>query len=448
MSTVANRYLEGNFGPVADEVTAHDLPVTGTIPAQLCGRYLRNGPNPAAQVDAGAYHWFSGDGMVHGIRLADGRAEWYRNRWVRSPAVSAALGDPPIETDLDPDRVAFAPNTNVIGHAGRTLTLVEGGSAPYELDDELATIGPTDFSGTLPGAFSAHPKRDPATGALHVVAYHWAWGNQIQYLVVNPKGRVSRTVDVAVGGPIMVHDLAVTETHAVLFDLPVTFDVEAAMGGAGFPYRWNPDYLPRVGLLPLDATTDETRWFEVEPCYVFHPLNAYDDGERVIVDLVRHPSMFNRSLNGPAEGTPTLERWTLDSTSTTVREERLDDRGQEFPRMDERRLGRRHRFGYTTAAEVGIASGATLKHDLDKGTSETRNHGRGRVASEPIFVPRSGDAAEDDGWLMALAYDNGRDGSDLVIWSAQDFLGPAEAVIELPQRVPYGFHGNWVPDPS
>ena len=101
MTTITSNWLTGNFGPVTEEVTAVDLAVTGTIPDGLDGRYLRNGPNPRGEVDPASYHWFTGDGMVHGVRLRDGRAEWYRNRWVTdggrsgpTPTSSATPGAP------------------------------------------------------------------------------------------------------------------------------------------------------------------------------------------------------------------------------------------------------------------------------------------------------------------------------------------------------------------
>ncbi len=129
MATTENTYLTGNYAPVHDEVTALDLPVTGRLPEELEGRYLRNGPNPALAPEPSTYHWFTGDGMVHGIRLRDGKAEWYRNRFVRSAAVASALGEPPrpgaVHAGMD-----FAANTNVIGHAGRTFAIVEAGARP------------------------------------------------------------------------------------------------------------------------------------------------------------------------------------------------------------------------------------------------------------------------------------------------------------------------------
>jgi carotenoid cleavage dioxygenase len=445
MTAIENRYLAGNYGPISEEVTCVDLPVTGSLPVALRGRYLRNGPNPLTPPEPSTYHWFSGDGMVHGIRIRDGRAEWYRNRFVRSSAVATALGEPvrpgPVHADMD-----FASNTNVIGHGGRTFAIVEAGGRPYELTYELDTVGPTDFDGTLPGGYTAHPKRDPATGELHAISYFWGWGNLVKYTVVDTGGRVRKVVDIDVGGSVSVHDMSLTERFAVIYDLPVVFDLDSAMSGAGFPYRWDPEYHARVGLLPREGTAADVLWFDVEPCYVFHPMNAYDDGDRVVIDVVRHPRMFDTHPLGPDEGTPTLERWALDVGLGKLVEERLDDRGQEFPRVDERLVGRRHRYGYTAAFLE--SDSALVKHDLDRGTSEVRPLRSGGGSSEAVFVPSEVDAGEDDGWVLSLVYDADRDSSDLLVLNAADFTGEPAAVVHLPQRVPFGFHGNWVPDGS
>jgi carotenoid cleavage dioxygenase-like enzyme len=439
-------YLEGNFAPVAEEITAFDLEVTGRIPEELAGRLLRIGPNPVAPVDPSSYHWFTGTGMAHGVRIRDGRAEWYRNRFVGCDRVSEALGRPPVPGPRFGMSDGTA-NTNIIGHAGRTYAIVEAGGLPVELTDELETVCRTDLGGTLAGSFSAHPHRDPASGELHVVTYYWEW-DHLRYLVVGTDGLVRRSVDVPVPGKPMVHDCAITETQVLLFDMPVTFDLDAAMAGAIFPYRWNPSYGARVGLLPREGDAADVRWCELdELCYVFHPLNAYDlpDG-RVVVDVARHPSVFAEDLNGPGDGVPTLWRWTLDPASGRVKEEQLDDRGQEFPRLDERLTGRRHRFGYGAGFGTGIEHGPAIKHDLDAGTAEVHDYGPGRVTLEPVFVPRADDAAEDDGWVMSYVYDATTDRSDVVILSAQDFTADPVATIHLPRRVPFGFHGNWVPD--
>jgi carotenoid cleavage oxygenase len=438
---MANPYLAGNYAPVTDEVTATDLPVTGHLPAELSGRYVRNGPNPAEPPEPELYHWFTGDGMVHGIRIRGGRADWYRNRWVRSQRVATVLGETPnngpVHAGMD-----IGPNTNVIGHAGRTLAVVEAGALPYELSYELDTVGPCDFGGTLPGGYTAHPKRDPVTGELHAVSYFWGWGSRVQYSVTGTDGRVRKTVDVEVGGPVSVHDMSLTERYAVIYDLPVVFSLEAAAAGARFPYRWDSSYHSRIGLLPRAGTASDVRWFDIEPCYVFHPVNAFDDGANVVLDVIRHPRMFATQTLGPDEGPPALERWTVQTADGKVREERLDDRGQEFPRIDERLVGRRHRFGYMAAFLTNDT--ALMKHDFERGTVQVRNLRRAGGFSEPVFVPRHAGAAEDDGWVLSLVYDAGNDTSDLLVLNAADFTG--EPIVHLPRRVPFGFHGNWIPD--
>jgi carotenoid cleavage dioxygenase len=483
MAGTRNRYLEGNFAPVHEEITVTDLPVTGTIPDNLDGRYLRNGPNPVVAPDPASYHWFLGSGMVHGLRLRDGKAEWYRNRWVRSADVAEALGEAarpgPVFAGFD-----FAANTNVIGHAGRFFAIVEAGGRPYELTGELDTVGPCDFDGTLPGGYTAHPHRDPESGELHAVSYFFGWGNKVQYSVTGIDGRVRRTVDIEVGGSPMMHDFSLTDGHVVIYDLPVTFDLDfvakAAPGplgrpsrwlasrfigkrsipigvasaamrsgdGGGFPYAWNPGYPARVGVMSREGDGSDVRWFDVEPCYVYHPLNAYDDGsDRIVLDVVRHPQMFATDRQGPNEGAPTLDRWTVDLSGDKVLEERLDDRGQEFPRVDERLTGRRHRFGYAPAVgtEVGDIdlTGSLLKHDLVERHTEVRSFGAARRAGEFVFVPSGPDAAEDDGVLMGFVHDDESGRTDLVLVDAGTLEDVAQ--VHLPARVPYGFHGNWIP---
>ena len=443
----SNRYLEGIYAPVDSEVTVTDLAVRGTLPDFLDGRYLRNGPNPIGAVDPASYHWFVGAGMVHGIRLRDGRAQWYRNRWVRSPDVAAALGEAPHPGPTNGD-FDFSANTSIIGHAGRTFAIVEAGSNPYELTDELDTIGPCDFDGTLGGGFSAHPHRDPSTGELHTVSYFWGWGNKVRYSVLSPDAKVTRLVDVDTTGAPMLHDCALTASSVVIYDLPVTFDLDVAMAGMSLPYRWNPDYPARVGLLPRDGQSADVQWFEVDPCYVFHTLNAYDDGDTVVIDLVRHPKMFATDLHGPNEGQPTLERWTLDRTSGNVHTSPLSDSSHEFPRIDERLTGSPHRYGYTVGAgrdatgAVGFED-TVYRHDISTGQTISRNFGSGSTVGEFVFVPRSADAPEDDGLLMGFSHDVVSDTSCLQLLDAATL--ESVAAVQLPVRVPVGFHGNWIP---
>jgi carotenoid cleavage dioxygenase len=350
--------------------------------------------------------------------------------------------------------MGFAPNTNVIGHAGRTFAIVEAGAVPYELTDELETVGACDFGGTLTGGYTAHPKRDPLTGDLYAVSYFFGWGDDVEVTIVDADARVRSARRVTMGGPVSVHDTAITQRHIVLLDLPVLFDMDQAMGGASFPYRWFDDYRARVGLLPRDGDSTEVVWHDIDPCYVFHPMNAYDEpgGDGVILDVARHPSMFRTNLLGPDEGPPTLERWHLDGHGGPVKEERLDDRGQEFPRIDERLVGLPHRYGYSvTVGEDGDILGtesALLRHDLATATSEVRNFGAGTTLGEAVFVPHHPTSPEGEGWVMTLVHDAGTDSSSLHILNAEDIGGEPAAVVHLPQRVPAGFHGNWVANPA
>jgi carotenoid cleavage dioxygenase len=454
---VTTPFVQGPFAPVTEEVTAFDLPVTGRIPAELSGRYLRNGPNPLG-LEEPHYHWFTGAGMVHGVRLRDGRAEWYRNRWVRSQRTAETLGERwpggPVHAGDD-----FAANTHVIRHAGRTLATVEAGALPYELTEELGTAGPSDFGGTLPGGFAAHTKLDRRTGELHTVAYFWAW-DYVQHVVVSAAGQVTRTTNIPLPHRPMMHDFALTEKYVVLFDLPVTFSLEAVTAGSRLPYTWNPDQQARVGLLPRDGSAADVRWLHVAPGWVFHTFNAYDDeAGRVVVDLIQYQGAYDVSrLSGL--GPLSLDRWTIDPAAGKVTQRRLDDRLQEFPRVDERLISRPHRYGYS--AVIGDVSRATislsgefadksfanalLKHDLARDTTQAHEFGRDSTAGEAVFVPAAPDAAEDDGYVMAFVHDPDRGAADLVILAAQDFTSSPLARVHLPARVPLGFHGSWLPD--
>ena len=274
-----NLFLSGNFGPVADEHTAHDLRVTGRIPEALEGRLLRIGPNPIAP-DPANYHWFLGNGMVHGVALRGGRAVWYRSRFVRDDEVVAAKGWPPVSGPQREDALGGGlANTNVISHAGRTLAIVEGGNLPVELSSDLETVQRSDFGGTLPAGFSAHPKRDPDTGELHAAVYG-VGAERIQYVVVGdgrPRAQDRRRAR------SRARRWSTTarsrKNYFVLLDLPVVLDAAAAERGAGLPYTWQPDYGARVGLLPRDGGADDVIWREIEPCFVFHPLNAFEDAD-------------------------------------------------------------------------------------------------------------------------------------------------------------------------
>ena len=438
-----NPYLSGNFAPVDGELTATELAVTGEIPRELTGRLLRIGPNPI-DPNPENHHWFIGSGMVHGVSLEEGRPLWYRRRFVRDDEVVEKYGGPQVPGPKHGELGNGGANTNIIGHAGRTYAIVEAGNVPVELSDDLETVARSDFGGTLPGGFSAHPKKNPKTGELHALAYHPFW-DYVQMVVVGADGKVRRTVDVPVDDKPMIHDCAITENYFVILDLPVVLDGSLIERGFSFPFSWKEGRTARVGLLPHEGNAEDVVWSEVSPCFAFHALNAYEDTDgRVVMDVVRHPKMFASDFLGPNEGESTLDRWIIDPAGGPVKEQRLDDHSQEFPRIDERRIGAPYRFGYGTAF-LGAHLGGLLKHDVVKGTTEVYDEGDGRSFMEAVFVPRTETADEDDGWLLTFRYDRATNKSDVVILAAQDFLAGPIATIALPDRVPFGFHSNWVP---
>lgn len=433
-------HLRGNYGPMTEEVTAHDLEVIGTLPQELDGLYVRNGANPPK---ANSPHWFLGQGMLHGVRVVDGRAAWYRNRYVRTPLFEDP-DRPRITEDMSFDRTVSLANTHVIRHAGRILALEEG-SFPWVVDDELETVGTHDYDGALNTAMTAHPKECPETGELHFFGY----GQLPPYLVyhvADREGRLIRSVEIPVNGPTMIHDFGITRRHALFMDLPVVFDMEAAMAGQ-MPYHWSDEYPARIGVLPRD-TDDVTqlRWFDVEPCYVFHPLNAFDDGDDVVFDVCRISELW-RTAGEFGGGTTTLHRWRFDLGSGATKEETLHERPQDFPRVADARVGLEHRYGYCTATGGGEVLGETklYQHDLRTGAVAVHDFGAGRHPGEGVFVPAEGSTADDEGYVMTYVFDDATESSEFVVLDASDFTGDAVARVPLPQRVPYGFHGSWVP---
>ncbi len=440
-----NPYLTGNFGPVEEETTAFDLPSMGEIPEALNGRLLRIGPNPLAPF-ADNHHWFSGTGLVHGLRLRDGRAEWYRSRFVSDAALVESRGGEPLtgpENEMGHDG---AVNTNVIGLGGKTFAIVEAGGRAVELSDELESIQRSDFDGSLENGFTAHPKIDPETGEIFAALYS-PFDEKIQVVTLDRSGGLIRRTDIQMPHKPMIHDCAITENYFLVLDFPVIFDADVLEEGWQVPYRWHPELPSRVGLLPRAGDAGEIVWCEVEPCFAFHPMNAYEDAAgRVVLDIAKHPKMFDTDPLGPNEGPPVLERWLLDPKGGASKTEVIDDRSQEFPRIDERRVGKSYRYGYSVGLGDGFEAHGLYKQDLRERKTEYHDEGSHRAFMEPVFVPASQDADEDEGWILAYVHDAQRNQADVAILNAQDFAAPPIATVPLPARVPFGFHGNWLPE--
>ena len=458
--------LRGNFAPIRAEIDAHDLVIRGDMPTELNGALYRIGPNPqfAPRKD---HHWFLGDGMVHGFFVEDGKVN-YRNRWMRTPrfelerehgrALFGMMANPMTSDALAVGQDAGVANTAMVAHGRRILALEEV-HAPLEFDDRtLETIGYHTYDGKLKGAMTAHPKVDPETGEMLFFSYFGKglFTPDINFHVVNKEGELIRSESFEAPFPAMVHDFIVTSEYVVFPIFPLTADVNRAVSG-GPPFAWEPEKGTWVGIMRRDDSVENIRWVETDPCYVFHPMNAWNDSSKLVAEMVQFEEapLFPKadgSKTDPKKANGRLARWTIDITgqSDTLTREYIDDQAAEFPRIDERRAGLSYSHGFFATAERRDAG--------DRGTFNGLshiNHGTGKrvdyrldggdAVSEPIFVPRSDDAVEGDGYLLATAFRWNDKRSDLLVFDTQDIsVGPI-AIAEMDTRVPQGFHGIWKP---
>ncbi|WP_079403246.1 carotenoid oxygenase family protein [Streptomyces sp. 3211] len=445
--TTSKPYLTGHFTPVAEEVTATGLIVEGTLPPELNGRLVRNGHNPKPGVTP--THWFKGSGMVHGIRLREGRAEWYRNRWVYTPALEGA----PYMTERGPDLTASAAGTHIIEHAGRLLALCEA-NLPFELTAELDTVGAYDFGGKLRGAMTAHPKEDPVTGELHFFGSS-PFPPFLTYYVSDAKGHIVHDAEVPGATAALKHDFALTRRHVVFVEGNVTFDHAEA---SGIPYSWNDHQPSRIGVMPREEDgAGRVRWFSIEPGNMLHVSNAYEDGQgRIVlegptVDREGFRLSWNWWVGAPGRGSEPVSRsytrrWVLDMAAGTVDEQIIDDLPVEFPTLNEEYLGAENRYQYAISFpdENGLGGYGVVKYDRSTGARRVHRVGDARLPSEAVFVAAADATGEDDGYLLTVVSDLKQDASQLLVLDASDL--ERVATVHLPHRVGAGLHGSWIPD--
>ena len=458
-----NPYLAGNFGPVRCEDDLQDLSLTGEIPANLNGTFYRNGPNPQFPPRDSNHHWFAGDGMLHSFILRNGLVG-YKNRYVRTQkwelenaagkSLFGTFGNPLTSDPSTLGKDGGVANTNVIWHAGRLLALEEG-HQPFEVDPEtLMPRGYVSYAGNA-GRFTAHPKLDPETGELVFFGYgigEVPLSAGLVFGIVDRTGQVTRLDRFQAPYSSMVHDFLVTKNYALFPILPLSGSLERAMSGKP-AFGWEPELGSHIGVVARNAGIDTMRWFTADPCYVFHPMNAWEVGDKIYADVMQYEQA---PLFPNADGTPgmpssaKLVRWTFDLSQNTnaIKQTPLDDLAGEFPRFDERRAGLPYRHGYFAAdsSDTGKVIFNGIAHvDAESGTRLLYEFPAGDVPGEPIFIPRSRKAEEGDGWLLSLVYRGATDKSDLAVFDATDITKGPVGLAHLPRRVPYGFHGNWRP---
>jgi carotenoid cleavage dioxygenase-like enzyme len=424
-----NKFLSGNWYPV-EETSTTELKITGELPKELSGLFLRNGPNPKEPINHENYHPFFGDGMIHGIRVEDGKALWYKNKFVTSP-------------------FGFGPNTHVLKHGEKIYALVEGGISPVIMDSEMNFLEEEPFPASENKRFTAHPKIDADTGEMHAVSYDFGeYVNglgQVHYVTVDSHGKLIKDKIIETPSRPMVHDCAITKNYVLIFDLPVTFNLGRRDGdnnpiGGDYPVVWNDKHISRVGL--QSKKTDEIIWIEVNPGFLFHIVNSYEnENGQVVLDFCRYERLFDFDNPLPMGQKPFLTRWILDPKAKTCSEEMLDDRPMEFSRVHPDYDGKQHRFGYLL--NDGRLNNY-FKHDFEKSETITHDFGENCQAAEPVFIPKKNAKSEDDGFVVGFVYDKTTDLSDFVVLDAQNFSEAPLARITLPQRVPFGFHGSWI----
>jgi carotenoid cleavage dioxygenase len=463
MSLAAPRpYLEGNYAPVHTELSSAALRVvSGEIPRDLFGTYARIGSNPQF-APRSRHHWFDGDGMVHAVSFGDGKAR-YDNRWVRSDAFLAeqkegrALWNSVMERpDFENPRGPFkdAANTDLVYFGGKLLATWWLGGEPYRLAlPSLETCGKETFGGKVK-TMSAHPKLDPVTGELLFFDYK-PYPPYLSYFVANAKGEVTHATTLSFDGPRLQHDMAITERFTIFFDMSMMLDPKLLAQGRS-KIAFLRDRPSRIGVLPRYAPGSEVRWFEVSPFYMYHQINAWEDGERVVIlgCKIEDPlagDEHNPKTDAPTIGflrlDPALVRWTLDLATGTAKEEQLDDTAAEFPRMDNRALGRRSRFAYAPklAKAPTLLFEGVLKYDTDTGSAVEHRYADGWFGGETPFAPREGSEGEDDGYLVTFVVNEASGESEVHVLDARDVARPPVCRIAIPQRVPTGYHAWWVP---
>ena len=411
------------------------------MPRDLNGLFVRNGMNP---VSGYSDHWFFGNGMLHGIYLENGKAS-YKNRYVKTPYYENDLNVISSFGDLS----ASPANTHIVNHAGKLLALEET-SLPWELNRDLETIGVEDYKGKLITAMTAHPRVCPETEEMLFFAYSMMGEPYLYYHRVSKQGELVQTEAIEIPRPVMMHDWNITRNYVVFMDLPIVSDMDLAVS-TGSPFGFKPECGARLGVMPRDGNNSDVRWFDIDPCFVFHSFNSFEEGNKIILYVSRQQEAMVggfKDIYGGEKTVARLWRWIIDLENGMVSEEQLDDGACDFPRVNDNRIGLHTEYGYCMQIKTDVESltfGETLfKYHLESGKRTDHHLGSNVAGGEPVFAPKPGSTKEDQGWILSLVHDRNTRKSKLVIVDAEAFDQEPVAEVMIPQRVPYGAHGSWI----
>lgn len=483
------QFLSGNFAPVSETAPKSHLPVVGHLPSCLDGEFVRVGPNPKFAPVAG-YHWFDGDGMIHGLRIKDGKAT-YVSRYVKTSRLKQEeyfgkakfmkIGDLKgmfglfiVQINILREKLGVldmsygngTANTALIYHHGKLLALQEA-DKPYVLrvleDGDLQTLGLMDYDDKLAHSFTAHPKVDPITGEMFTFGYQHT-PPYVTYRVVTKEGIMLDPVPITLPKPVMMHDFAITDNYAIFMDLPLYFSPKDMVKG-GLIMSYDTTKKARFGILPRYAKDDlQMQWFELPNCYIFHNANAWEEGDEVILYTCRLPDLDLEMVSGAVKENMKnfqneLYEMRFNLKSGEASQKKLSESAVDFPRINEKYIGRKQRYVYGTVLDSVTQVKGLVKFDLQAepeiGKSQIEVGGNvlgvfcfgpGRFGSEAIFVPRDSgpDLEEDDGYLICFVHDENTGKSEVNVFDAKTMSPEPVAIVYLPTRVPYGFHAFFV----
>ncbi|MBF2048412.1 MAG: carotenoid oxygenase family protein [Elainella sp. C42_A2020_010] len=439
-------FLQGINAPVFQEVDLDNLPVTGEIPPDLAGMYVRNGPNPMFQPIAYAYP-LEGDGMLHAVYFEAGKAK-YRNRWILTKGLIYEMQAKQALPEL---RFRNYANTHIIAHAGKLLALYETG-LPYEVSRDLETIGEWSFNGKLEQAMTAHPKLDVDTGELHFYRYSFFTEPYLTYYVANAAGEITRTTGIELPQPALLHDMALSDNYAIFCHCPLVFDFQQAMR-TGIPLVWQPEQGARIGLIHRHDLDRKPIWIETEAFWVWHFMNAFEQNGTLVVDCAYYPQMIlENTLSAILSNRSRFQRLTINLDDRTITQQALDDRNVDFPSLDRQQTGKPYRFGYMPHMDLELIAQKAIpnyfpeliQYDLVNQTSQVHRLQPGCYCGEATVVPKSNATSATDHYVLTWVFNEITQTSDLLILDAVNFTAAPLAQIHLPVRVPMGTHGSWI----